>query len=58
VKKPKRGRPPKSASEKREVFALRLSAVERGAIERAAQAAGVSVSDWARDALLRAADDL
>jgi uncharacterized protein (DUF1778 family) len=54
-RKPKLGRPALPANEKRQVFALRLSADEREMIERAAEDAGQRVSDWARDALLRAA---
>jgi hypothetical protein len=52
VSKAKRGRPPKKANERREVFALRLSVDERKAIEGAAVAAGLKVTEWARNALL------
>ena len=56
MNKPKRGRPAKAPGEKREVFALRLTANERAAIERAAETSGLAVSDWARTALLAATE--
>ena len=51
--KAKRGRPPLKPQDKREVFAIRLTAAERAAIEQAAKRAELSVSDWARAVLLR-----
>lgn len=37
------------------MFAVRLSAEARAAIDAAAERAGVPVTQWARDALMRAA---
>ena len=37
------------------VFAIRLSAEERAAIDAAAAHAGIPVTQWARESLLRAA---
>lgn len=52
------GRPPKpEGTAKVGMFTLRLSEDERLAIEAAAERAGKSVSQWARDALVRASHD-
>ena len=56
--KPRMGRPPLSKGEAKEaVLSVRLSTEERMAIEQAAERAGRSPSEWARDALVRAAAD-
>ena len=47
------GRPPKPADERRETISLRLSALERRAIERAAQ--GAPLTTWLRERVLEAA---
>ena len=51
------GRPPLADREgvKRSTFSIRITASERAAIERAAQAEGESASEWARRILLSAA---
>jgi predicted HicB family RNase H-like nuclease len=52
----KRGRPKQSAdSIKEEYMELRLFAVEKEAFNRAAQAAGLSLSAWVRERLRRIA---
>lgn len=49
------GRPPKATgTAKVGVFAIRLSAEDRAAIEAAAARAGKPVTQWAREALLAA----
>jgi predicted HicB family RNase H-like nuclease len=51
------GRPPfPTGKAKVGVFAIRLSAEERAAIRLAAERAGLSVSEWARNELLEAAN--
>lgn len=55
-KKPKIGRPQKSASERRSVILKsRVTPPEADEISDAAAAASKSLSDWARDTLLKAA---
>lgn len=51
---PGRPRLPRSRT-RSAVLSLRLTAVERSAVETSAQAAGRSASDWERDVLLAAA---
>ncbi len=55
AKKVKLGRPALPKHERRQVFTLRLSPAELAAIERAASDAGLTVSRWARAALLQRA---
>ena len=51
-----RGRPPKSPKDRRtDNMKIPLTAEEKAAIERAAQAGNDKPVTWARDALLRAA---
>ena len=51
-----RGRPPKDpAGTKGERVEFRAGESEKQLLERAASSAGLSVSDWAREVLLRAA---
>jgi hypothetical protein len=51
----KMGRPPKPKGQaKAEVLTMRLTSAERSAAERAAEAAGVPISEWGRAALLAA----
>jgi uncharacterized protein (DUF1778 family) len=50
--KPRRGRPKIKPQDKREMFAIRLTAAERAVIERAAKQAELRVSDWARAVLV------
>lgn len=53
--KPKRGRPPKEAGSVRAGWVrIRLTPDELALIRTAAEHAGQTVSDWARDRLLRA----
>jgi len=51
----KRGRPKSTDSIKEEYMELRLFAVEKEAFNRAAQAAGLSLSAWVRERLRRIA---
>lgn len=52
AKKPKLGRPPLPKSEVREkITPIRLQGHERAAFEKAAQKAGVSLSEWIRQTL-------
>lgn len=53
--KAKRGRPRLPAEEKKQVFAVRLTPEERSMIERAADASGLTVSEWSRRELIAAA---
>ena len=55
MKKPKMGRPklPRDMA-KASMLTLRLTGDERATIDRAAESAGVRVSDWARRVLLSA----
>jgi hypothetical protein len=55
VKRPKGGRPRRDPAGVAKPLAIRLTADERAKIERAADRDGVSVSDWARRAMLSAA---
>lgn len=51
----KRGRPKLPTAQKREVFAVRLTSEERMLVEHAAEAAGLTVSEWSRRELIAAA---
>jgi len=56
MEKPKRGRPPKEPESVRSgVYQLRLTDTERETYDRAAKRAGVSLSDWMRGCLDKAA---
>lgn len=51
-----RGRPPKPPGERKGILiAFRIEEAEKGEYERAAETAGVSLSDWIRDRLKAAA---
>jgi hypothetical protein len=53
--KPKMGRPRlPDGTARTEVFAIKLSAEERAQIDATAERAGKHVTQWARDALIRA----
>lgn len=55
MEKPRRGRPPKEASESLSVrLDLRISQDERDNYERAAENAGVKMSAWIRQRLAKA----
>jgi uncharacterized protein (DUF1778 family) len=57
-KKRPRGRPPlPKGQEREETLQIRLRAVDRRALEKAARKAGQTLSGWARDVLLREAGD-
>lgn len=54
-KKRGRGRPPLDPADRRDrLIYIRVTEAEEAAIQRAAEAAEESVSDWGRSALLRA----
>ena len=54
-RRPRMGRPPLPRGTARtEVFAMKLSAEERTALDEAAEKAGKPVTQWAREALLAA----
>jgi len=53
--KQKMGRPALPRGQVKAVFAIRLSAEERAALDAAAERAGKPVSQWAREALLASA---
>ena len=54
-RRPRMGRPPLAEGTARtEVFAMKLSADERAAIDAAAERANMPVTQWARGALLEA----
>lgn len=56
TRKPRMGRPPKPKGEARgSLLSLRLTPVERAAIDLAAELAGQSASEWARILLIAAA---
>lgn len=54
-KKARMGRPPLPEGKVRQVFAVRVSPAERTSIEKAAERAGLSISEWARITLMEAA---
>jgi hypothetical protein len=57
--KAKRGRPPVPKKlAKGSLLSVRFSQQERQALERAANRSGVTLSTWARSALISAADSL
>jgi hypothetical protein len=56
VKAPRIGRPPLARKERKAtLLSVRLTEDERRDVERAAKAAGVALSEWARRVLLSAA---
>jgi predicted HicB family RNase H-like nuclease len=56
VKAPRIGRPPLAKKERKAtLLSVRLTEEERREVERAAKAAGVGLSEWARRVLLTAA---
>jgi hypothetical protein len=55
TKTPKIGRPKLPKEEKKQVFPIRLSDLERRSIEAAATAVGQKTGEWARNTMLRAA---
>jgi predicted HicB family RNase H-like nuclease len=56
VKAPRIGRPPLAKKERKAtLLSVRLTEEERREVERAAKAAGVGLSEWARRVLLSAA---
>jgi uncharacterized protein (DUF1778 family) len=58
AKKRPRGRPPlPRGQEREEALQIRLRAVDRRMLEKAARKAGQTLSGWARDVLLREAGD-
>jgi hypothetical protein len=55
VKAPRIGRPPLAKKERKAtLLSVRLTEEERREVERAAKAAGVGLSEWARRVLLTA----
>jgi len=50
------GRPRAAAEARGAIFSIRLTADERAAVERAAEAAGVKASEWARGVILAASE--
>ncbi len=53
--KPKLGRPALPEGDVKEVFAIRISRADREALQAAADRAGKSLTQWARDALISVA---
>jgi hypothetical protein len=57
AKKPRMGRPPLAKKERKAAhLSVRFSEGEHHALERAAKAAGIALSEWARRELLRSAE--
>lgn len=54
-KKPRIGRPKLAKGEHKEVFSLRLTALERASVESAAKKVDQRPTEWARMTLIKAA---